>query len=340
LLQTLQPSDLNLNGNLQHTFVAETLTQFNQILKATTTDIWKAHNDKTIQATAANKLKAKMAALETIDATKATATAIQNALSSINDATQHNANTNLRLANLEKNFRKQEQKTNEISNTIKNNNKNLKQKNYKGSRLAVSATSPAAMTPNTSKATMTHHIVDLTEDENNQYKVSAHHALPQSSTSLSINNGKPSKKQKRQYEDHTTANGKSVQWRSTEELNYYNPLTPVASTNGINHTAQQGQIHSHVTSFMPQPPIPPPPLFPPAPAPTPLLAPSPNPFHNNQQNIFDAGAHNHFLQHNIPGALAQPYQHHANKLQNPFTQQNLPQIQNRTHQKRRKLNQR
>ncbi len=119
MLQTLQPSDLNLNGNLQHTFVAETLTQFNQILKATTTDIWKAHNDKTIQATAANKLKAKMAALETIDATKATATAIQNALSSINDATQHNANTNLRLANLEKNFRKQEQKTNEISNTIK-----------------------------------------------------------------------------------------------------------------------------------------------------------------------------------------------------------------------------
>ena len=165
ILQSLQASNLNLNDKLQHTFVTEMLLQFNQILQMTTIDIWKSHNHKTTQETAANKLKAKMAALETTNATKATAQAIQNAFSNINDTEKLNANSNLRLANLEKNLKRQEQKTNEISNTLRNKNKNQQQKNYKGSRHLESATSPSDMTPKNLKATTAHHIVDLTEDE-------------------------------------------------------------------------------------------------------------------------------------------------------------------------------
>jgi len=334
ILQSLQASNLNLNDKLQHTFVTEMLLQFNQILQTTTIDIWKSHNRKTTQETAANKLKAKMAALETTNATKATAQAIQNAFSNINDTEKLNANSNLRLANLEKNLKRQEQKTNEISNTLRNKNKNQQQKNYKGSRHLESATSPSDMTPKNLKATTTHHIVDLTEDESKQHKTTPYHASSHYSATPLTYNGIPSKKQKRQHEYHTTIKGKTVQWRPTEEMNYYNLLNPAANASSMSHIAQQGQIYSNISNPSSHPTITPP-FFPPAPAPTPLLAPTPNPFHNNQQNIFNAGAHNHFLQHNLPG-VPLPFHHRANLLQNPFIQQKDVKSPKRFQQKRKK----
>jgi len=117
-------------------------------------------------------------------------------------------------------------------------------------------------------------------------------------------------------------------------MNYYNLLNPAANASSMSHIAQQGQIYSNISNPSSHPTITPP-FFPPAPAPTPLLAPTPNPFHNNQQNIFNAGAHNHFLQHNLPG-VPLPFHHRANLLQNPFIQQKDVKSPKRFQQKRKK----
>jgi hypothetical protein len=56
-----------------------------------------------------------------------------------------------------------------------------------------------------------------------------------------------------------------------------------------------------------------PPIFPPAPVPLPLLAPTAFPLYNQQQNIYNAGSHNHFLQNQNP-------------MRNPFLPQTNPNI--------------
>jgi len=81
------------------------------------------------QATAVNNLKAKLTALQTLNATHATAMAIAKATESLNEKTSQDEYRELRISNLEKNLKKYEQKTNEIDKKIKNNiNQNKKQK--------------------------------------------------------------------------------------------------------------------------------------------------------------------------------------------------------------------
>jgi hypothetical protein len=72
---------------------------------------------------------ATMAAIRTQNATTSTALAINKATEIFNDTQTLNCKMQLRLTNLEKNFHRQEQKTNEINNKI-----NKKQKNANGSR--------------------------------------------------------------------------------------------------------------------------------------------------------------------------------------------------------------
>jgi len=114
-----------------------------------------------IQITAANKLKAKITANETIKATAATAAALTKATENLKETEARSIQENLRITNLEKSFKHQEQKTNEIANTLnknnKNKNKNMKQKNSYGSHPMELMASPNKAAPP--------RLVDLTSEE-------------------------------------------------------------------------------------------------------------------------------------------------------------------------------
>ncbi len=113
-----------MNETLQHDFLYETLIQFDQIIKIATIEIWQDYKQKTKQITTSNKLKAKMASLETSSASAATAQAISNATAKIANTQEQNLQTVLWLSNLEKALKRQEQKTNEVVNNLQTKNKN------------------------------------------------------------------------------------------------------------------------------------------------------------------------------------------------------------------------
>jgi hypothetical protein len=104
-------SDINMNDNLQHDFIYESLIQFDQIIKITTIDVWSFYKNKSKQIHAGDSLKAKMATFETIDATSSTLQAIAKAAKNFDDSQNQNLETQLRLSNLEKSAKRQEQKT-------------------------------------------------------------------------------------------------------------------------------------------------------------------------------------------------------------------------------------
>jgi hypothetical protein len=92
---------------------------FNQIVRITTIDIWHYNKERTGQSKAAQNLKFKMKSLDTLAVTTATASALSNATESINNAHTTEAKTNLRITNIEKAIRRQENTTNGIVNKIK-----------------------------------------------------------------------------------------------------------------------------------------------------------------------------------------------------------------------------
>ena len=334
ILQSLQASNLNLNDKLQHTFVTETLLQFNQILQMTTIDIWKSHNHKTTQETAANKLKAKMAALETTNATKATAQAIQNAFSNINDTEKLNANSNLRLANLEKNLKRQEQKTNEISNTLRNKNKNQQQKNYKGSRHLESATPPLrydSQKPQSYDRTSHRRFNRGREQTAQDYALPRIIPLFSHSPDIQRDTLKKAKTAARISYNNKRKNSTMEAYGGNELLQPPEPCSKrqlhesySATGADILQYLQPFLTPHNYSSFLPS-----------GTRTYTAASPSTKPFHNNQQNIFNAGAHNHFLQHNLPG-VPLPFHHRASLLQNPFIQQKDVKSPKRFQQKRKK----
>jgi hypothetical protein len=91
--------------------------------------LWHAQQEKMKQLSAAITLKSRMAAFETIDATAITANAITRATELQTEAQTTTLQTNLRLANLEKTTRKQEQKVNEFSKLLRHNDKKQKHSN-------------------------------------------------------------------------------------------------------------------------------------------------------------------------------------------------------------------
>jgi tellurite resistance protein len=144
LLQETNLSDIQIENKNQKYYISETLTQFNQIMWTTTVDLWKHNKLIMVQTTAASNLKAKITALETVKATAATAAAIARATEKLQDIESRTMPENLRITNLEKGFKRQEQKTNELLNTLnnKNKNKNSKQKNFQGSQAKEPMASP------------------------------------------------------------------------------------------------------------------------------------------------------------------------------------------------------
>jgi hypothetical protein len=244
-----------MDDNAQHDFIFETLLQFDQILKITTIELWQAYTYKVKQLNAANNLKAKMTALQVIEASAATAEAFTRATSLVDENHEQDLQTKLRLSNLENILKQNEQKTNELVNTINNKNKyNNRQKNFTGSRATEPASSPfpKALLLN-QQETQPQLIVDLTEESADgkqehkgkiQYKQSRHPKR---------NNGKQNPKKR----DLPTLE-KSVHW-TTAEIKQYDPDCPATP---IQHNAKTLATLGHA-----------PPFF--QPAPPPIIAPAP-----------------------------------------------------------------
>jgi hypothetical protein len=110
-----------------------------------------------------------MNAVETISASAVTALAISKATKSGNDANAQNLQTTLRLSNLEKALKKQEQKTNEVSNAIKSKTK-CSQKSFHGGHIKEPATfmeqqAPIQHMKQTTKQQMVDFTTEAEEDE-------------------------------------------------------------------------------------------------------------------------------------------------------------------------------
>ncbi|MFN9978277.1 MAG: hypothetical protein ACK53Y_00095, partial [bacterium] len=98
----------------EYEFLTETLKLFDEIMKTTTIALWSHNLRLTKQTNAVNILKAKLTALETLNATQATALAIARATEDLNEKSSQEEYRELRLTNLEKKVKSYEQKTNEI----------------------------------------------------------------------------------------------------------------------------------------------------------------------------------------------------------------------------------
>ncbi len=205
------------------------------------------------QLSAAITLKSRMAAFETIDATAITANAITRATE-----LQTEAQTNLRLANLEKTTRKQEQKVNVFSKLLRHNDKKQKHSNS-----------------NQNQGHENRNMVDLTTDDGDS---------PQPSSSSPTPFPKFQKNPKRKQNDLASSpsftkcsnKSKKVHW-SLSEQQLINP-TNTANTQPPNNTVAP-PIPFNITT----------PFFAPAPPPVPPQAPSAsNPFVGRQMSPFTA----------------------------------------------------
>jgi len=103
----------------QLSLITETLTSFEQILQATTTDLWSVNLQKNRELEASQKLQAKMEADRFSTATANTAKAIDKAVEKINEDNDLNKNNQLRLQNLEKQAAHHKQLALEILNHVK-----------------------------------------------------------------------------------------------------------------------------------------------------------------------------------------------------------------------------
>jgi uncharacterized protein YqgV (UPF0045/DUF77 family) len=165
LFNSLNLSDINPEDKQQYDFIHETILQFDQILQITLIDVWAAQKNRLLKIIAADKLKAKLTAMETLKATAATAMAIAKATNNINDSNTQNLHTNLRLSNIEQTLKKQEQKTNEVVNTLNTNKRKYTPKNYSGSQTKEPLASSMKQALQTTQTKKKNPLIDLTMDE-------------------------------------------------------------------------------------------------------------------------------------------------------------------------------
>jgi len=142
-------------------------------MKATTIEIWSQYKERVKQVTAAQNLKARMKSKEASDITAATSLAIAKATEDINSANAQHLTSILRINNLEKSTRAQQQKTNEIINALK---AKRSQKNYNGSYKKGPVTSPNKQTLKTGTGN-NHKIIDLSKEE--PERLESHSSLQQ-----------------------------------------------------------------------------------------------------------------------------------------------------------------
>jgi len=119
LINSIDLSLLEKANEKQLTLITETLSSFEQIFYATTTELWEANLQKHRALEASLKLKAKMETERLISATETTAKAIDKAVGKINEDNNIHQDNQLRLLNLEKQAAHQKQLALEILNHIK-----------------------------------------------------------------------------------------------------------------------------------------------------------------------------------------------------------------------------
>jgi len=302
ILDTINFADIDPDNPIHESFIIETLTSFDQIMKTATIDVWLQHKERVKHVTAAQNLKARMKAKEVTDVTAATSLAITKATENINAANAQNLTSILRINNLEKLAKNQEQKSNEILNALKS--KRL-QKNSNGSYKQGSVTAPASQTlkPHTFNSQK---VIDLSTEESVQ---SESHTLLRQNLQNTQNYESPvlipNHHSKRQRKDKNQAAHKSkkVKWSSPEPTN-----------------TSQVHMNSFPTSYTLQPPI-----FPPAPAPT-LLHQQHYPFYGYHQLTpfgtnfppqIQPHQNPHMMPH-TPFGLQPQHQHSQQGIPNPF----------------------
>jgi hypothetical protein len=217
IINSIDLSFINLNEETQYNFITETLIPFDQILRATTTNLWHSYKEKTKHISALNNLQSKLASQDTFKATAATSAAIAKASEQFDKSQNTNLHTNLRLSNLEKAVRKHDQRTNELQKTLKKPNIKHTQKNYKGRHLTESMTSPTPFLKTLSKQQLKTNreqdILDLTTEDSQSTDTSINslEAIP---TSFLYNMQK--RKRLADSPPPQKRRGKSIQWRPAE----------------------------------------------------------------------------------------------------------------------------
>jgi len=217
---------------------------FNQIIRITTIDIWHYNKERTRQSKAAQNLKFKMKSLETLAVTTATASALSKATESINNAHTTEAKTNLRISNIEKAMRRQENTTNEIVNKIKR----TPQKNYSGSHNSEHMSSPVELALKLNRKRQNQTLVDLTLDASQESE-------EEKTTSFqkTLKKESPIKKQKKRK---LSPPRKKVQWGDVEVQNFNKGQTMLrfSSPHFPHQTHFTKTPVSHPSFFTPAPP--------------------------------------------------------------------------------------
>ena len=274
ILSTINFDDINPDDPVQEEFIAETLTCFDDILRNTTVNLWNHQKEEDKQTTAAQNLKAKMKSLETTSATAATAFAIAKATENEISMNSQQLAASLRLSNLEKLTRKQEQKFNEISKELRNKKM---QKNMSGSQLSGSMASPEKPTLTMNRNKSKQRIIDLSLEDSEE-------TTPQSTelTTLTTQSKRTTKRQREKLSH--PPNKKTIQWKQAE-AKLYNPEHPVSTHLPPLHSNPMSNPYATGTNFatsngtwrMPAPQTAPP---------TVLLHQQQNPFGNHQYHPF------------------------------------------------------
>jgi len=189
------------------------------ILRHTTLNLWNYQKDADKQTTAAQNLEAQMKSLDTTSATAATAFATAKATENEAATNSQQLTSNLRISNLEKLAKSQEQKYNEMSKELKNKRM---QKNASGSHLSGYVASPENSTLLKNRNKSKQCVIDLSSEETEE-------TTPQSTDLISspIQIKRAAKRQRKEKLPHLL-NKKTIQWKQAESK-LYNPEHPVST---------------------------------------------------------------------------------------------------------------
>jgi len=294
LISNINILEFDTTDNIQREFVSEVLMNFNQIIRITTIDIWHYNKERTRQSKAAQNLKFKMKSLDTLAVTTATASALSKATESFNNAHTTEAKTNLRISNIEKAIRRQENTTNEIANKIKR----TPQKNYSGSHNSELMASPVEQALKLNRKRQNQKLVDLTLDASQESE-------EEDNTSFQKTLKKESqiKKQKKRK---LSPPRKKVQWGEVETRNFNKGQAT------LSFSSPRFPHHTHFSTT----PVSQPPFFTPAPPPTFLPSPYPNQTNIHPNPLFNQGHGIHFT--NPLNSQIQGYSQPPGQAQNPF----------------------
>jgi hypothetical protein len=263
-LESLKLSDIDMEQYLDNFFITEIFLNYDQILKISTLGAWHLHLEESKQITAAANMKSKLKSLQTINASAATALAISKATENFNHQQSLDIKTNLRISNLERDFSKQEHKSNTIINLLKKSS----QKNYQGSYFVEPVTSPEkqALSKQHQNQKMSkklkRNFIDLTAEETKK-ELNSEKTHP-----TSIQPTKRAKKNQRKslgpVKNQQTSKKKSIQWKDTKTIQQFHPQYPVTSSFIQHAPTNPFTVQNDATK---------PPFFPPPPPPQPSTHP-------------------------------------------------------------------